>query len=284
MTKAPKALAHEAGRRSLAPKPRLRVLEPAESEPREVRESSNDRLLAILDLFTLERPIWTAEEIGTAMSLSRTTLYRYLRTLGAAGFVAPLGSGRFVLGPRVIELDRQIRLSDPLLRVAVPVMQRTITEFDGLLLLCTYYRDKVMTIHHESSDPGYRFSMQRGQPFPLFRGSPSKSILAHLPPYQLKTFMLHEARAIREAGLGETWPEFRDKLRAIRTAGVCVALGEIDPELFGVSAPIFRGPGDIAGSLTVVIAKKKFKEAHLPKYVQMAKKAAAEISSGVAKH
>ncbi|MGD9942445.1 MAG: IclR family transcriptional regulator [Burkholderiaceae bacterium] len=280
MTKAPKVLVD--GEQSQLPgsKPRLRVLK-TEAPAKQVRESSHDRLFAIIDLFTLERPVWTAEEIGAALSLSRTTLYRYLRTLGTAGFVAPLGSGRFVLGPRVIELDRQIRLSDPLLKVAVPVMQKAIGKFDGLLLLCTYYRDKVMTIHHESSDPGYRFSMQRGQPFPLFRGSPSKSILAHLPPYQLKTLMLHEARAIREAGLGETWPEFRDKLRAIRNAGVCVALGEIDPELFGMSAPIFRGPGDIAGSLTVVIAKKKFKEAHLPRYIEMAKKGAAEISAGV---
>jgi len=264
---------------------------PASSRPKDIkvdgikgraRESSHDRLLAVLDLFSLERPTWTADEIGSKLNLTKTTLYRYLRTLGTSGLVSAAGGGGYVLGPRIIELDRQIRLSDPMLRIAVPVMQQTIEKFEGLLLLCTYYRDKVMTIHHEASDHSFSFSMQRGQPFPLFRGSPSKAVLANLPPYQLRAFMLHEARHIRAAGLGEDWPEFRDKMRAIRNAGICVAYGELDPGLIGISAPIFRSPGDVAGSITVALAKKKFRESNLPKLIDLAKQAAARISESIA--
>lgn len=258
------------------------ALEPAGSSKAGARESSHDRLLAVLDLFSLDKPTWTAEEIGAALKLTKTTLYRYLRTLGSSGLVSPTGGGGYALGPRVIELDRQIRLSDPMLRVAVPVMQRTIEKFSGLLLLCTYYRDKVMTIHHEVSDASFEFSMQRGQPFPLFRGSPSKAILANLPSHQLRALMLHESRQIREAGLGEDWAEFRDKLRAVRNDGICIAYGELDPALIGISAPIFRTAGEVAGSLTIALAKRNFQPTTLSEFIDMAKQAAADITTGIA--
>ena len=154
--------------------------------------------------------------------------------------------------------NRQIRISDPMLQHAIPVMQQMVTKYEGVALLCTYYRDRVMSIHHEASDASFQFIMQRGRPFPLFRGSPSKAILAHLPPHQLKSLLLHEGRKIREAGLGETWPEFRDALRAIRNEGVYFGYGELDRELIGISSPIFRADGDVAGSITTVQTKRKF--------------------------
>lgn len=248
---------------------------PTKPEP---KESSLDRLLAVIDLFSLIKPVWTGEEIGTALGLSRATLYRYLRSLGASGLIAPTGGGKYVLGPRIIELDRQIRLSDPMLKHAAPVMQEMVKHYEGVALLCTYYRDKVMSIHHEASDPSIQFIMQRGRPFPLFRGSPSKAILAHLPPHQLKSFVLHEGPKIRDAGLGETWPEFRDALKEIRTEGVIFAYGELDRELVGISAPIFRGDGDVAGSITVVQTKRKFQRDTLLELKEVAKTAGMAIT------
>lgn len=248
---------------------------PAKSES---KESSLDRLLAVIDLFTLERPVWTGEDIGGALGLSRATLYRYLRILGTSGLVAPTGGGKYVLGPRIIELDHQIRLSDPMLQHAVPVMQGMVRLYEGVALLCTYYRDRVMSIHHEASDASIQFIMQRGRPFPLFKGSPSKAILAYLPPHQLKSMLLHDGPKIREAGLGETWPEFRDALRAIRNDGVVVAFGELDRELVGISSPIFREDDEVAGSITVVQRKLKFDRAAVPRLVEIAKAAAADIT------
>ena len=245
------------------------------------RDSSLNRLLAVIDLFSLSRPIWTGEEIATALSLSRATLYRYLQLLGSTGLVSPTGNGRYCLGPRIIELDRQIRLGDPLLVHATPVMEAFIQRFQGVLLLCTHYRDRVLGIHHVASESSIRFSMQRGQPFPMFRSAPAKVILAHLPPHQLKSLFLHENVAIRAAGLGETWPVFRDALKAIRTAGYFFAYGELDKELIGLSAPIFRAPGQIAGSLTTVMRKVRFRYDMLPDLTRMTLDAAGQINEKV---
>jgi len=51
--------------------------------------------------------------------------------------------------------------------------------------------------------------------------------------------------------LGDSWAEFRDKMRAIRRTGYVVA-SDIDKALVGISAPIFHAPGAVAASLCLV--------------------------------
>jgi len=243
-----------------------------------IATSSLDRLLALLDIFTPEHPTWTAERIRDVMPMSRATLYRYLQRLCAVGLLAPTGSEGYRLGARIIELDRQIRAGDPLLTHSYAVMSEFGKSFSGVLLLCSHYGDRVLCIHQEAADPTIKSSMERGRPFDLFRGAPSKAILAHLPAHRLRRLLLYHGPDIRAAGLGETWPEFRERMKAIREEGACVAYGEIDPTLIGVGAPIFSGPAEVAGSLTAVLSKERFKPEMLEDLKTRIKTAAAQIS------
>jgi len=80
------------------------------------------RALGILDLFTIDAPSKTAEQICEERRLSLPTGYRYIRELVGAGLLVRLTGGRYSLGPKIIALDHTIRQSDPMLRVAAPVM------------------------------------------------------------------------------------------------------------------------------------------------------------------
>ena len=79
-------------------------------------------MLSVLDLFTSEQPVWTAEEMIAKLGYSRPTGYRYVRELCAAGLLARNAS-KYFLGPRVIELDYQIRQADPLTTSGQEVMK-----------------------------------------------------------------------------------------------------------------------------------------------------------------
>lgn len=85
---------------------------------------ATDRSLSVLKLFTLDRPVWTAEEIAKTLDVSMSTAYRYVLALEDVGLVATASAGRYILGPAIIQLDRQIQLTDPLLRTARPVMDK----------------------------------------------------------------------------------------------------------------------------------------------------------------
>ncbi len=218
-------------------------------------ETSITRVLGILDLFTPEAPVWTVDMLVDRLLLGRATVYRYVRALCDAGFLVPVAGAGYVLGPRFIEFDRSIRLADPLLHIVPPVMAELRDVVNGGQLLCAFYGLRVLTVLQDKTDPNITMSMERGRPFSLFRGSPSRVILANLPTYQLRNLALNHSRDIAEAGLGQNWAEFREAMRVIRRNGYLVA-SDIDKALVGISAPIFHAPGAVAASLCLVRMKE----------------------------
>ena len=83
---------------------------------------STSKLLAILRLFTAAHPEWTVEDGADTLGMPTSTAYRYFRELNEAGLIGSTAAGRYILGPAIMELDRQTRLQDPLIRAARPVM------------------------------------------------------------------------------------------------------------------------------------------------------------------
>jgi DNA-binding IclR family transcriptional regulator len=243
--------------------------------------SSFDRLFHILDLFTEEQPVWTADALMEALGSSRATTYRYIKALGSAGLLAPVADGAYMLGPRVIQLDRQIRISDPLLKAGTAVLSNMREKVLGSLILCGFYGDKVLCIYEKATDPRVKSSYERGKSMPMLRGATSKVILAHLPTYHLRNFMLHRSADIAAAGLGEDWNEFRGNLRAIRKAGYFVAQGEVDPGRVGLAAPIFQHSG-IIGSMSFVMLKSTWRKANQAKLIEVLVRTAGQISARLA--
>lgn len=239
--------------------------------------SSKDRVLSLIELFTETRPIWTADALIQTQRTSRATTYRDLKALVVSGFLAPVAAGAYALGPRFIELDRQIRLADPLLKIAPPIMAAQRAKVAGTQLLCRYYGLRVMSIHEDRFDERIKTSFDRGRPFSLFKGSTSQIILAHLPTDQQQRLFLQHADEIAEAGLGKNWPVFRDAMHHIRERGVAVA-SVIDKDLVGVAAPVFIAPETIAAALTLVRIRKEVDEAEIGRLTRLATSSARKVS------
>lgn len=242
------------------------------------RGSSSDRMLSVLDRFTADSPAWTVEDLQVELECSRATTYRYVRALVEVGLLAAAAGGTYVLGPRIIELDRQIRLCDPLVIAAKDVMVRVKEEMQANLMLCSFYGDKVMSVHQEWVDPKIESSYERGRPMPLFRGATAKTILANLPTYQQRALLQRYGEEIAEAGLGKTWDEFRKHLKGFRQDHALVSWGEIDPTLVGIGAPIFFEEGQVTGSLSFIVRSARLGEERVQGLRRAVSDAAAEIS------
>jgi DNA-binding IclR family transcriptional regulator len=255
--------------------PKIDDAEPHENPERNA--SSAGRVLALLDLFTLEHPKWTVDMIQQHFKLKRATAYRYARELASAGFIVPASGGGYVLGPRIVEFDRQIRLTDPLLREAPEVMQDIRGVVNGAILLCAFYGNRVLTVHQEKLDEKIEMSMERGRPFPLFRGAPSRVILAHLSSQQMKDIYLAHSQTIAAEGLGQNWDDFKASMKAIHKKGYYVG-SEIDPALVGVAAPIFLSPRTVLGCLCVVRRSAVVTPADISELAKVAIDAAQRIS------
>lgn len=219
--------------------------------------SSFDKALGILDLFHEGCISAHVEDVVRLLGSSRATAYRYLASLCDAGLLSPVSGGRYVLGPRIIELDRLMRISDPLLTVSRGVMEETSARLGINMLLASYYRDSIMCVDIAWPDSSIVQNYERGRPMSLFRGAMAKVILANLSPYQLRNVALHHAAEIREAGLGADWPAFRANMIALAREGTCLTRGELMPDSLGISAPVFDPESKILGSITFAMPERR---------------------------
>jgi DNA-binding IclR family transcriptional regulator len=213
------------------------------------------RAFDVLDLFTLESPMLTSDEVCARLGYSRSMAYRYLKELRDAGLLASMSGGMYALGPRIIELERLVALTDPLYLAGREVLKGLSRENDSAYLLQNLYGDKVLCIYKEGPDTlefqgrSMVIRRARGLPLPLFKGSGSLALLAFLPAYRIKQAYLHNAREIAAAGLGEDWIGFRRALGAIRKAGYAISHGQLGSGLGGVAVPILLPDRTLVGSL-----------------------------------
>lgn len=221
---------------------------------------SHERMLSVLDLFDVENPEWSFEAMHARLGYSRSTIYRYIKTLTDAGFLTSFPGRGFTLGPRVIELDYQITVTDPLVRVARPVMAELVSGYASISLLCRRYRHKVLCVHQETGTSQFRSTYERGKARPLLQGAASLVILAYFSNYQLTKLYEEQAEAFAAAGLGETLAAVRETLKRFRQKGWVTTEGQVTPGVTGIAAPIFDSKSEIVGSLSLTLPETGMQE------------------------
>ena len=242
-----------------------------------------ERTLQVLGLFTLDKPVWNAEEIAAAIGVATSSAYRLLGELTAAGLVEAEATGRFVLGSAIVQLDRQIRLTDPLLQAARPIMSELagFAPVGSTILLCRAFRDSVLCVHQVTSGDPSPVSYERGRPRPLFYGATSKVILAHTAPRILRRLYASHADAIASAGLGKDWTSFLGNLKAIRKSGAIVTHGEVDPGRCGIAAAVLSRDRKALGSISYVLIENDAKPRLVSRLSTLIVAAAREIEAAM---
>ena len=243
--------------------------------------SSLKRMLAVLDLFSEDAPVWTAEGVIDRLGYSRPTGYRYMRELCAAGLLRRSTGALYVLGTRVIELDYQIRVTDPALIAGRRVMRALAADTGCDVMLASLFGDHVVTVHQEHGSEGVSATYGRGRRLPLYRGMMSKTILASLPRARLRRLYNLDPKAAAKAGFARDWDELVDRLKDIRAEGHCVTRGELDPGLVGTGVPVLVDRGQPPGSLGVVMSKQRFALTDQARLVALLHEAAARIGAAL---
>jgi DNA-binding IclR family transcriptional regulator len=210
-------------------------------------------VLQALRLFNDERRRLRVAEIATLLGVSPATAYRYVDELEQARFIESAGMGFYVLGPVIVELDRQIREHDPLIAAAAEIMRGLSDRTGGTTLLARLHGLKVMCVHQVRGRHAPKaVSYERGRTMPLFRGATSKAILASLGDESIRELAETEAPALRHAGLPARIDALCEHLAALRERVVVHTRSEVDAEALGWAVPI-RDGRQLLGSLSVVL-------------------------------
>lgn len=246
--------------------------------------SSLKKALAMLDVFSAATPVWTSEDLIKYIGTSPATGYRYLKTLFDAGLLAKVANGSYIIGPRVLELDRIARTADPIYSIGTPVIKELTLRTGLSSLLSVLYSDSVMCVQQEATTAGAvpEGLFNRGQRRPLISGASAKIILAYLPPHQLRSVFTKQKKAIALAGLGTNWESFKAATKSIRDAGYCITEGEYRQNITGMAAPIFNNDREVLGSIALAATSAPGASDEMRKLSGLLVESAQKISSNIA--
>ncbi|AXS41673.1 IclR family transcriptional regulator [Breoghania sp. L-A4] len=242
-------------------------------------QTSLERVLAVLELFSEDRLEWTPEELMETLGYSRPTLYRYLKTLKEAGLLTSLPNAGFTLGPKVVEMDYLMRKSDALVLNGETSLKALSDRYPCSALLVRWYGDKILCVASTCSTPDPLSSYPRGRPMPLARGAISRAIMAFMPRRQLLPMIERNFEELQDIGLGDTIDAIRARIRQVKKAGYAVAYGEVTPGVVGVAAPVFDAAKIPIAAVCVTIAAETFADLDLKDVGAQVKAAASAISA-----
>lgn len=192
---------------------------------------------ATLVLNALESGPSTLSRLVSATGLARPTAHRLAVALEFHRFVARDMQGRFVLGPRIQELASFVG-EDALLSSAMPILEALRNHTGESTQLFRRQGDSRICVLSAERKVGLRDSIPMGQALSMKVGSAAQVLLAWEEPDRLH-------RGLYEAEFNASM------LSQVRRRGWAQSVGEREPGVSSVSAPVRGADARVIAALTV---------------------------------
>jgi DNA-binding IclR family transcriptional regulator len=186
----------------------------------------------------------TVFEVADRCGLNRSTAWRILATLEDAGLVErDPATGRYAVGYALVALAAGAG-HEPLVRCAHPHLGALADACDETASLAVpralqlVYVDQVQAPHVMAAN-------WLGRPTPLHATSTGKAFLARLSAEELGAALPGRLQRFTDTTI-TTRAALRAELADVRARGFAVSRGELEPALWGVSAPVLDGGRAIA--------------------------------------
>ncbi|WP_432969939.1 IclR family transcriptional regulator [Dactylosporangium sp. CA-233914] len=189
------------------------------------------RLAAVLNIFTVDRPRLTFAEIVAELALSKATAHRYARALREARLLRyDTGSDTYAIGPLVLALEAAARAGLPIVTAAEPFLERLLAETDRTVVLSVWNGETATVVRCLDNTTGeIRLRVRVGAQLHPTRSAQGRIFCAFLPPSEAPAV----ARQMRASS------ELRQIVEEIRRTGMAVNT-QVDYGVRVLAAPVFE--------------------------------------------
>ncbi len=219
-----------------------------------------EKALRVLDLFTVDRPAWSATEIGRELGMPTATAHRIVRALEARTYLTKVGS-RYRLGFAAIDLGRRATASVDL-RLRLGSVLRELARTTGETALLTVYdenRHGSLCVDRIETTHSLRLTIEIGRVTPIHAGASAKALLAFLEKPIVEEVLSRDLEALAPGTVTEV-AAIRDQLEEIRRRGWASSYEENNVGAWGLAAPIVVG-GQVIASIGFAAPTARHSEA-----------------------
>ena len=234
---------------------------------------SVEKLLQILNCFSLDKREWSIKELHEETGLNKSTIYRLLSTLEKHGYMEqnPVNQ-KYYLGFRFFHLGSIVQNSLDLRQAALPVMKRLAEETKETIELNIIDQNQRICIDKVDSPETVRNFVRVGERNSLHLGASGKILLAHLDRETQRAIL-------QRYGLDEERQrQILQELDKIQQDGYAVTRGERVPGSFAIAVPIRDHTGQVVAGLTMAGPIQRLSDALLNDTIGKVKQAGLEIS------
>jgi IclR family acetate operon transcriptional repressor len=227
------------------------------ADPADVRAdpilSTLDRGLRILELLAGDdaKAGLTLTELGRALGMHRSTLFRFLATLRARGYIDrdPV-TDRYRLGSRVLTIAGAFLNNLDLRHVARPALQALCERTHELVHLATLDHGEVVTIERIEGKHPVSLQTGVGARRPVYCTASGKAIVAYLPTETVDRILAQAMPAYTPRTI--TSPAaMHEHLAEVRRLGYAIDDEERIEGVRCAAAPVFGHDGSVVGAISV---------------------------------
>ncbi|WPK11295.1 IclR family transcriptional regulator [Lysinibacillus louembei] len=240
--------------------------------------------IAVLRMFTKEKPTWGGRELAVAMGLNHTNLYRILETFEMNGFITkdPV-TKKYSLGIALWELGMNMYDSLNIDQLCIPILENLQKETGETAIFTVLNGLEALTLLKVEPENKVKFSVSRGSRTPLYVGASYRSMLAYLTEEQISQVIDQPLIAYTERTMIDA-KEIRQELENIRTNGYAVSQGEYTVDVLAVAMPIFNSNQQIVASVTVSGPLYRFTEQKIGDVIEPLARTKKEIESIIGRY
>lgn len=219
-----------------------------------------DRALRLLQEFEHPGQELTVSALASRLELHRSNVSRFMATLAERGFLerAPAGDA-YRLGPEMTRLGMLAMAARDVIIDAREPMRHLAQRTGETVVLSVLHDGESLNVAQVDGTHLVGTRQWTGRKVPLASCSDGKVLLAFG---------------------SDTWPaQLRDELETVRSQGWAASIGDLEPGLNGVAAPVFDHLGQCVAALTVSGPEYRVPEDALAGLARAACTAASEIST-----
>jgi DNA-binding IclR family transcriptional regulator len=202
------------------------------------------RAFAVLRCFKRGERALGNKDLATRTGLPRSTIARLTHTLTELGYLEYLPAlEKYALGIAVLSFGQNYLSGLDLREVARPHMQVLANEVRGTVSLAGHAGDDMMVLELAHGNPTFALRVSVGERVPRGTSALGRAYSAGLPPEARERSLAAFKRMLKK----QDWPAAERSIAAAfadyEKYGVCLSLGDWNPEVHGVSTPIVSNDG-----------------------------------------
>ena len=240
-----------------------------------------EKLNAILNLFTPERPEWIAADVAQALSIPRSTSYRLLSRIAGAGFIDnDRATGSYRLGLRLAALGMLAQRSTLAQRAAYAVLHRLAWELQETAMLMTRSGAQAEVVLVVDGPRTPLLLSAPGMRQPLYATAGGRAMMSTLPDEERRTLVRSALLAGALQGAADA-AGFEAELVHARDAGWCVAHGPWLTMDCVIAAPVRQGLRSASAAILIAGQRSRLTDARVPEVGALLVSAAAQVATAL---